>query len=125
MLGRPCRGRASIVAALYALAMLVFGFSHQPQQRMALKVADAAMLVLPDGSTAPVCGHEGQKLPDNGAGLHHCDACALSAAPGLPPAAGIGLPAPISRLVRLGLATTAQFSPGALSAPTSRGPPLA
>ena len=54
-----------------------------------------------------------------------CDACALTSAPGLPPANGCALPAPYGRSLALGFDGQAQFTPAAVHAPLSRGPPAA
>ena len=123
MFGRLRHARLSALAlALYALATLVVGFAHKPVARAAFAhdlvalAAQGDVLVALCDSGAPA---QSQVLD------HLCDACALTSAPGLPPANGCALPAPYGRSLAPGFGHDAQFAPAALHAPTSRGPPAA
>jgi len=124
MLSKSRRCYGSVVAALYALAMVMLGLAHQPMARTFSPAADLAAFVLPDGSLPPICGQDGQNIPGDGKAAQHCDACTLSSAPGLLPVAAASVPTSESRLVALDLAEVGQFSPAARHAPLSRGPPL-
>lgn len=125
MMRRFRHTRASYAfAALYALAIVLLGFAHQPIRANADIRADLAAYALPDGSLPPICGDVGAPGPGQGAAVAHCDACALSAAPGLllPPATPTFAPA--MRTVALAGDDQDQYRPPVRHAPTSRGPPI-
>ena len=91
---RHVRLRAA-VAALYAVAMLLLGVAHAPLVGTVAKPSvDLAAFLLPDGSLPDLC-----VVADEGSGdpaPHHaaaslCDACLLTAAPGLPPPLSVDL----------------------------------
>lgn len=80
---RAARDVTSAVAALYLLVALLVGFAHHPiglaQDAPAIEQA-----LLPDGSVSVICNTN----PSSDDPLHHaaaalCDACLISAAPGL------------------------------------------
>lgn len=112
-------------AALYALAMIVLGFAHQPLAVRSGAGVELAAYTLPDGSLPPLCGHDGGDAPAQRVAAHICDACALAAAPGLVPAPEAFAFIPTLRVVALTGERAGQHSPSARHAPTSRGPPVA
>ncbi len=123
MFGRLRHARLSALAlALYALATLVVGFAHKPVARagvlhdLVVVAAQSDVLLALCDSDAPAQSHV---LDDV------CAACALTSAPGLPPANACALRAPYGRSVALGFGQDAQFAPAAVHAPLSRGPPAA
>ena len=125
MLDRLRHVRLSAIAlALYALATLTVGFAHKPIALAGPEPALAA-LALHDDAPLSLCDHDG------GAPVHHqasdgvCDACALTSAPGLPPADQCVVPTPRGRKLALSFDAEAQFAPATLHAPLSRGPPSA
>ena len=113
-----------VVAALYAVAMLMLGFAHMPVRAPAGGSGQAVAAALPDGTPIAICG----QAPDTSSGKHmakHCDACCLTAASGL-------IPSPPHFLEAPGLSTKLPPPPALSSAaktaalePQSRGPPLA
>ncbi len=113
-----------VVAALYAVAMLMLGFAHQPVGAVAGTSGQLAAAALPDGMPIAICGH----APDAPSGKHfakHCDACCLTAASGLIPSPPLFLEAP-EFSVKLP-PPPALSSPAKTAAlePQSRGPPSA
>ena len=78
---------------LYVLASASLPFAHRPVQ--APVSAELAQFVLPDGTLPIICG---RSFPGEPAHKHaqrtFCDACCLTSAPGLPPAADVALPVP-------------------------------
>ncbi len=112
-----------VVATLFALAVAFLGFAHKPIALASPADIDLAAYAAPDGSLPPICGQTDGK---GGAALfdHHCDACALTASPGLPPAAQSCLPAPRARWLATRPLEVARVTPASFRAPTSRGPPL-
>jgi hypothetical protein len=115
-----------VVVALYALAMATSGFAHRPIAAPLDQSIELAAYALPDGSLPPLCAHdEGAPADDSHAAASHCDACALSAAPGLAPVAQSVVYAPVVRRIAFVEDDNGQFAPAARHAPTSRGPPLA
>lgn len=72
----------SLLLALYALAMVTIGLAHRP---MALEQApDLSAYVLPDGSLPEICRTSGAgTLPGKAHAGAACDACLLTAGPGL------------------------------------------
>lgn len=114
-----------IVAALYALAMVATGVAHRPVAAPLVHSIELAAYALPDGSLPPLCTHD-EGAPSGGAQLSaHCDACALSSAPGLAPVATDYAHAPVVRALVSFDRDDAGLTPAARRAPTSRGPPLA
>ena len=123
MLGRLRHARlAALALALYALGALVVGFAHKPVARPGV-AHDLVVLAAQGDVPLALCDTSG--APAQPQVDHACDACALTSAPGLPPANECGLRAPYGRSVALGVEQRAQFTPAALHAPTSRGPPAA
>ncbi len=125
MLPRWRQGRTSLwIVALYALAMATLGFAHKPVAASGLSPVELAAYALPDGTLPDLCltGHAGsgeKALAD------HCDACALSHAPGLAAPSQTILPAPAMRELAFAIDPAGQFRPAPRHGPTSRGPPLA
>jgi len=123
---RHCRANVWIVA-LYALAIATLGFVHKPvaPAASAPSAIEMAAYALPDGTLPDLCltGHDQQGPQSAAAG--HCDACALSHAPGLVPPAQIALPAQVSPRIAAWIDPSGQFAPALQRGPTSRGPPLA
>jgi hypothetical protein len=72
-----------ILLALYVLAMASLGFAHRP---LALGQApDLSAYALPDGSLPEICRTGGAgSLPGKVHAGAACDACLMTAAPGLP-----------------------------------------
>lgn len=127
MLGRLRHARLSALAlALYALATLVVGFAHKPiaGQSVAHDVTHDLVALAAQGEV-PLALCDTYGAPARPQVDHACDACALTSAPGLPPTNECGLRAPYGRSVALGIEQRAQFTPAALHAPSSRGPPAA
>lgn len=112
-----------VVAAFYAVAMALLGFAHKPIYFPTPNGLDLAAYATPDGTLPTICGQTDRGAP--AVHDHHCDACALTASPGLVPASQACLPAPASRRLVQRETRIAQFAPAPLHAPTSRGPPLA
>lgn len=114
------------LAALYALAMVVVGFAHRPVGGFAaagIPAAQSAAYVLPGGIVADLCATDAA-APVHDAGTGVCDACLLTAAPGLVVAAAPALPGaagPVLEPVPAGHLA----DPAARFAPVSRGPPSA
>lgn len=113
------------VAALYALAMILFGFAHQPLAAVSSVGVDLAAHALPDGSLPPICGHDGDRAPAQRMTTQICDACALAAAHGLVQAPDAFAFIPTIRVVAMVGEQRGQHSPAARHSPTSRGPPRA
>lgn len=66
------------IAGLYALAMLCVGAAHLGAD------GQAPVIALPDGTVLPICAVPADGGEESGsAGV--CDACLISAGPGLPP----------------------------------------
>lgn len=82
---RKIRGLKFVVIALYALAIVSLGFTHQTVS-IAGYSPDLSVYALPDGSLPDICAGEMQTsdqqgIPQNASkGL--CDACLLTSAPG-------------------------------------------
>ncbi|MFT4099271.1 MAG: hypothetical protein QM651_19285, partial [Rhodoblastus sp.] len=123
MSSRLRQSRASYgIAALYALAMVLLGFAHKPIPLRTIEAVSLAAYALPDGTLPDICQH------DPSSGQHeardiHCDACALSHAPGLLAPADICFPTAKSYRLAAWSAPHGQFAPAATAAPVSRGPP--
>jgi hypothetical protein len=109
------------VAALYALALLVVGVVHRPLVVQPMAVAIAAAYILPDGTIPDLCldGHSGSGS-ERGRAL--CDACLLTAAPGLE-TAGAAMPAPSAHASTVSLAADGLEGGRSTYRATSRGPP--
>jgi hypothetical protein len=80
---------ARTVLLAYVLAAVFAGFGHSPGRFVTAAASERAQFALPDGTVPTLCGD-----PDSPgkADRSLCDACRLSAAPGLPPIAGLGFP---------------------------------
>jgi hypothetical protein len=124
MSGLRQTGLRAVVLGLYALAMLTLGFAHQGAPARA---ADAflAAYTLPDGSVPDLC-LTGTGAPDDDG--HHaaapCDACRLTAAPGL----AVTAPAMTAPLVivlerRPCLGAASPITPLLYGRAAARGPP--
>jgi hypothetical protein len=115
------------VAALYAWAVAASGLAHQPipisVTASILQSIDAAAYALPDGTIPTLCAHDDGAPASPAHVAQRCDACALSAAPGLAPAAQVSFCVPVARTIAFLDRDDDQFSPAARHAPTSRGPP--
>jgi len=118
---RGVRDLAALAALVYALASILAGLSHRPP--VAEPTSQIAW-ILPDGSAAVVClGHEADKSTPHGGASGLCDACLITAAPGLPPvaAAVIATRAGILRVPRP--AEYALPARPVVASASARGPP--
>ena len=93
-MGVSARHKVSRLAALvlYVLASATVGFAHRPLANAT--PPELAQFALPDGTLPIVCGQNGAKEQGGGghaSGVPLCDACCLTAAPGLlsPPSASL------------------------------------
>ena len=76
-----CRAARLVALLLYALASATLGFAHRPA---AATPPDLAQFVLPNGELPIICGKGNGGDRSGGAShLPICDACCLTAAPGL------------------------------------------
>ncbi|BBE70814.1 hypothetical protein [Oharaeibacter diazotrophicus] len=120
---RAARDLAAAAAILYALVAVLVGFAHRP---LVLQPPEAvvAALPLPDGTVPPICGKDGaDPAADHHAGAALCDACLVTAAPGLPVAVPAVLAidtAAVDLPPRRRRATAASLATGP---PPARGPP--
>lgn len=123
---RHCRANVWVVA-LYALAMATLGFAHKPVAPAAgsYSALEMAAYALPDGTPPDLCLTDHDRKGPQGAAAGHCDACALSHAPGLVPPAQAAMPAQVSTRIAGWIDPSGQFAPALQRGPTSRGPPLA
>jgi len=100
-----------MLLALYVLAVATLGFAHKPISFFKVSgsaATDLAAFAMPDGSLPEICRIGGAGTPSK---THHvgasCEACLLTAAPGLPVAsADVGKPL-FSSVCRLGPASEA------------------
>jgi hypothetical protein len=114
-----------VVAALYALTMATSGFAHRSAAPIVQQSVELAAYALPDGTLPPICAHDEGAPASGHVAQAVCDACMITAAPGLVAAPQATVPAPGStRLARVA-ADDGLFAPPTRHAPTSRGPPLA
>lgn len=116
-------GSANIyLAVLYGLAMLLLPLAHRP---LAPATTDLSAYALPDGTLPVICwsGIGQSKLPKSAKRI--CDACLLTAAPGLFPAELVQLPSAPRVVAELDQAheaqVQAQFSVNTAAYP--RAPP--
>jgi hypothetical protein len=113
-----------VVAALYAVAMLMLGFAQLLVRAPAGASSQAVAAALPDGTTIAICG----QAPDTPSGKRmakHCDACCLTAASGLIPSPAVFVEAPeLSTKLPPPPALSSPAKTAALE-PQSRGPPSA
>ena len=118
-----------LVAALYALAVTASGLAHQPISGSAaasiVQTIDLAAYAMPDGSIPALCLHDDGAPAGETHASQRCDACALSAAPGLAPVAQDIVHAPVVRSVAFAISDEGQYLPLSRHAPVSRGPPAA
>jgi hypothetical protein len=122
-------GIRPLVAALYAVAMLSLGFAHSYAGLSDTSVFEAAALQAAafaslDGVWRPICGQSKPGVPRPDSSGFACDACQLTAAPGVIPA-----PPPLAHAPRVARklppTRTLAFGAGkAVVEPQSRGPPL-
>lgn len=122
--GRRERWRVA-VAALYALAMLLVGFAHVPLATGAERGPDLSAYALPDGTLPVFCATEGTGTDQPAArhGPQMCDACLVTAAPGLVPP-HMALPAPPQAGARCAaLPRRATRARAVWNVPQARGPP--
>ncbi len=98
---RRCRNRQIrlAVSALYALASLLLVAGHQP--RPAQAAPDLSAFTLPDGTTPVLCTQNGLTGGHSDIDNPECEACRLTAAPGLGPVALPAMPAPSFRQIVL------------------------
>jgi hypothetical protein len=91
-----------IIAGLYGLAMLLMPVAHRPARQA---TPDLAAYALPDGTIPLLCSPQsGKPGAPSGRSVAVCDACLLTAAPGLI-IAGLVLTPPAATLpIRLGAA---------------------
>lgn len=123
MLGPLRHARLSALAlALYALATLLVGFAHKPIPQVS---APQELIALALHGDVPVALCDRTGAPAQQAVDHLCDACALTSAPGLPPAELSAQRARHALQPALAFNDAAQFAPAAVHAPLSRGPPAA
>jgi hypothetical protein len=107
----------ALVLGIYALAMVLMGFLHQPIATLADAPDEApSAYTLPDGTVLPVCRGLGEQAPvgtDHHAKL--CDACLLAGGHGLAsspcallrPAFSVSVPAlPLQQIGKAGIART-------------------
>ena len=127
MLSRFRHSRANIwIVAFYALAMATLGLAHRPAGAAVTQPAiDLAAYAAPDGTLPVICLTEHGQPGSSTSAAGHCDACALSNAPGLAAAPQIGQPVVVAQRIARRIDPAGQFSPAPRRGPTSRGPPLA
>lgn len=120
---RAARDVTTAMAALYLLLAVLVGFAHRPIDLAPASPA-TAQTILPDGSVAVLCHTD----PSSHEPLHHaaaavCDACLITAAPGLaaePPAA---IP-PVFAVLLVGVRSSSAMPPRSTNPSVSaRGPP--
>lgn len=111
--------------ALYALASLSVGFSHNPALLSKERFAQFAM---PDGTQPFICSTNGNTGRTGFQKIGGCKACRLIAAPGLPPSASdrawLFVPADTSAVTRIERFAFIGPNP-ALPTLGARGPPRA
>lgn len=123
MLGSLRQSRMNYwVVALYALAVATLGLAHKPIAPTALTAVKLAAYALPDGTLPDLCltghaGSTGQALGD------HCDACALSHAPGVVAPLQVSFPVAVANKIAFAIDPAGQFSPSPQRGPAPRGPP--
>lgn len=120
------RGLTAVVLGLYALAMLTLGFAHHGAPARA---ADAflAAYTLPDGSVPDLClTQPGAPGDTDDHAAAPCEACRLTAAPGLvttAPTLGVPVGTVLERRPCLGAASP--ITPLVFGRAAARGPPTA
>ena len=77
--------------AFYVLAVATLGFAHLP---LAIPQIDLTAYALPDGTLPVICGVGTGSAPGKQHAGATCDACLLTAAPGLPLKVGLSVDAP-------------------------------
>jgi len=111
-----------VTLMLYALAMVLVGFAHHPGR--ASSSVDLSAYTMPDGSVPFICGgSETDGTPAADGSI--CEACCLTAAPGLLSPTG-GIARPEFRTIDVGWpARPSQVMVPATTSPFSaRAPPL-
>lgn len=122
---RRCRDKkiGLAVSALYALASLLLVAGHQP--RPATAAPDLSAFTLPDGTTPVLCTQRDPADGHSEVDSDGCEACRLTAAPGLGPVAVPAVPAPSFRQIVL-TSTVGGIRTGRLATSTAeaRAPPV-
>jgi hypothetical protein len=121
-------GWKPLVAALYAVAMLMLGFAHtraSMPEGAALETASLQMAAyaLPDGALPPICGQSKPGVPADHHGNLVCDACQLTSAPGAIPISPAFLEAPRLVMKLPPVRVLASVAAAPALEPQSRGPP--
>ncbi|MBL8839375.1 MAG: hypothetical protein JNL66_24170 [Alphaproteobacteria bacterium] len=112
--------RSPLIVALYALAAITLGFAH----RGTLPAGDLAAFTAPDGTPAVICTTEGAGEPaHHAASGRDCEACRLTAAPGLGPVRAPALGAPAFVAIAPPAAAPAAGRSFPLFRAAARGPP--
>lgn len=104
--------------------MMLLGFAHKP---VALPGAnlELAAYTLPDGAQPVLCLHDANDEGSHGVVIdRHCDACALTHAPGLLAPQSACIRAPAVCTLAAWNDRRGQFAPATVHAPISRGPPF-
>ena len=118
-------GWKQVVAALYALAMIMLGFAHMPVAAVGGPAgAEVVALSLPDGTLPVVCGQSRPDTPSQNHAANHCDACQLTSAPGALPSPPTLLDAPRLAMKLPPVRVIASVAAAQTLDPQSRGPPL-
>lgn len=121
---RRTREARLLFAALYALAAVVLGFAH----RMPVSAAeDLSAYLLPGQTVVDLCrdGDAAPSDPAHHAGRALCDACLLTAAPGLPPVSAALPTPPAGDAVRAGMILALRTDAREPRRFEPRGPPTA
>lgn len=114
----------AVVALIYALAAALVGFGHAPGAvRAGSPAADLAALVLPDGTLPQLCLAAGDDAGGTAGSRNVCDACRLTAAPGLGPVPGLLATPPDRRAEPIAAGAVTAIEPASAIAPRARGPP--
>jgi hypothetical protein len=108
--------------AFYVLAVVTLGFAHLP---LAIPQNDLAAYALPDGTLPIICGAGSGSAPGKQHAGATCDACLLTAAPGLPLKVDLSVDAsPTPQNVFAAVAEQTCAQPVKSANARSRAPPL-
>lgn len=110
------------VAALYALAMLMLGFSHRLSAIESDSAAAVYAYALPGGLMQSFCKGD-DSASGKTAGNSVCDACRLSDAPGMVAAPATGPMIALGGRSVTEIVVEAQRVAASICRPVSRGPP--
>jgi hypothetical protein len=115
-----------LVLALFVLATGTASLGHHGLAAgpVAPQPSDLAAFVLPDGSRPDLCLTGTEQSGDEKGHASVCDACLLSAAPGLPPTAIFALPVPIAAALSPTIAQDDLLHTPAHRHAPPRGPPV-